>query len=127
MVTLVVHEPVPGIWGAVQRGKAAQASVHDLRKELSSPSEWKLEIPMRNGSPTGDFIQRDSKGKFVYLLWGASAGQHSCVRRRAKIYFPEPADFPGDHAEWIIEIEGRAKDGLPACATVKTTIRPSSG
>ncbi|WP_404415339.1 DUF5990 family protein [Brevundimonas vesicularis] len=73
---------------------------------------------------TGSFVRREGPTRrFVYLAIGTSAGQHSEWTRRAKI---DVHDIPsallaqaraGQTLEVILP--GRARDGGPACATVK--------
>jgi hypothetical protein len=61
--------------------------------------------------------------RFIYIAIGTSAGQHSEWSRRAKIDVHDiPADLlalarEGRTLEMILP--GRARDGGPACATVR--------
>jgi hypothetical protein len=69
-------------------------------------------LPLR-----GEVIQKDGKGRFLYIVWRDDSG---VVNRRAKIYV-ESMDQTAVDSGLPIEIvlPGRAKDGLPCCATVK--------
>ena len=61
--------------------------------------------------------------RFVYIAIGTSAGQHSEWSRRAKIDVHDiPADLLAMAREGrVLEaiLPGRARDGGPACATVR--------
>jgi hypothetical protein len=62
--------------------------------------------------------------RFVYIAIGTSAGQHASEwSRRAKIDVHDiPADLlaPARQGEVLeVVLPGRAKDGGPACATVR--------
>lgn len=70
------------------------------------------QLPLR-----GEVIQKDGKGRFIYIVWRDDVG---VVSRRAKIYV-EPVDQAAVDSGHPIEIllPGKAKDGLPCCSTVK--------
>ena len=78
-----------------------------------------------DGRLTGPFVRREGPSRrFVYIAIGTSAGQHaSAWSRRAKIDIHEiPADLLVQAREGrLLEVvlPGRAKDGGPACATVR--------
>ncbi|MBI5707679.1 MAG: hypothetical protein HZC36_11910 [Armatimonadetes bacterium] len=119
---IIVHRPVPGVWGALQEGHGSAGRPFALQKSPPERAVWEAQVTLRQGRPAGPFIQKDSKGSFIYLLWGASSGQPgTAIQRRAKVYLPGGPDFPGSHKIWVIEFEGRGKDGGPACATIKPT------
>jgi hypothetical protein len=74
---------------------------------------------------TGPFVRREGPTRrFVYIAIGTSAGQHASEwSRRAKIDVHDiPADLLALAREGrVLEtvLPGRAKDGGPACATVR--------
>ena len=78
-----------------------------------------------DGRLTGTFVWREGPlRRFVYIAIGTSAGQHaSAWSRRAKIDIQDiPADLLTQAREGrLLEVvlPGRAKDGGPACATVR--------
>jgi hypothetical protein len=68
----------------------------------------------------GPTIQKDSKGRFVYIVWRDDTGQ---VNRRAKVYvesITEEMLEAGGPLEVLLP--GVAKDGWPCCATVKPLV-----
>ncbi|WP_227975970.1 DUF5990 family protein [Brevundimonas sp. Bb-A] len=77
-----------------------------------------------DGRLTGPFVRREGPSRrFIYIAIGTSAGQHGEWIRRAKI---DVHDIPaallaqaraGQTLEVILP--GRARDGGPACATVR--------
>jgi hypothetical protein len=77
-----------------------------------------------DGRLTGPFVRREGPlRRFIYIAIGTSAGQHGEWSRRAKI---DVHDIPaallaqaraGQTLEVILP--GRARDGGPACATVR--------
>ena len=110
----------PGVWGAVQEGKGSAGKPNDLQKLTGGDAEWVVNVALRNGQPSGAFAQKDSKGSFIYILWGTSAGQFgTAVTRRAKVYLPALLE---DGATYAVEFEGQDRFGLPACATVKPIV-----
>ncbi|MBL8059301.1 MAG: hypothetical protein JNK63_01130 [Chthonomonas sp.] len=107
----------PGVWCAIQEGKGSAGKPVDLRKPEGGDVEWVVTLSLKNGKPTGSYAQKDSKGAFIYILWGTNAGQAgTCVSRRAKVYLPPELEAD---ALYEVEFEGRDKSGLPACASVK--------
>lgn len=123
ILRITVLNSVAGVWGAIQEGHGSSGRPHGLVKELGERQSWDVPISLKAGKPSGQFLQRDSKGPFVYLLWGTSAGQWgSPYTRRAKIYLPDSPEFPGECESWEVQVEGRGKDGGPACATLKPAV-----
>jgi len=78
-----------------------------------------------DGRLTGPFVRREgAMRRFVYVAIGTSAGQHASEwSRRAKIDVHDiPADLLAQARQGeVLEVvlPGRAKDGGPACATVR--------
>ena len=78
-----------------------------------------------DGRLTGPFVRREGPTRrFVYIAIGTSAGQHACAwSRRAKIDVHDiPADLlaPARQGRVLeVVLPGRARDGGPACATVR--------
>lgn len=90
-----------------------------------------LEVGIKTLQPlvlTGQYVQKDSKGQFIYLVWGRSAGDFtSAWQRRTKIYVQGLADLSAERlssadAQAVLLIAGTAKDGGPACATVPVKV-----
>lgn len=132
MVTLrlIVRDPVPGVWGAIQQGSGSAGKVHEVIREDRPELRWEIEVQVKTGKAAGPFIQKVSKGQFVYILWGTCAGQLGTpITRRAKIYLPTGDGFPDASSVWEVILPGRAKDGCPCCATVKPLVdwQPAKG
>ena len=122
----VLHVP-PGVTFAIQRGK----------DELLPPSRSKdgsliFDLSVRvserkgGGSPNvlGPYAQGKPDDRFIYLNSGTMAGQaESCFTRRAKIKtsaitWKLVKQALADGARVATQIEGKARDGGPCCATV---------
>lgn len=127
MMRLNVVDPPVGVMFALQEGKS---SLFEPLKSDGTPLafDFTLKVADLNSAPirlTGPFAQGPAAARFVYLCSGVRAGQiGSCWDRRAKV------PLSGLIAELVIEamersetvvgtISGIAKDGGPACASVK--------
>jgi hypothetical protein len=128
---LTVRNPVAGATYSLQ-GKAGV--VVDARKTPAKPDgkDIVFEVPVRiaegKDGPRvlGDFVRTEGKTRrFFYVATSQQAGDAKAAGgRRAKIDFPEitPALAARAAAGGLVMeagIEGRAKDGGPAAATVK--------
>lgn len=121
-----MHVP-PGVTFAIQRGK----------HELLSPSRSKddtliFDLAVRvgerkgAGSPNvlGPYAQGKPDHRFIYLNSGTMAGQQdSCFTRRAKIKtggitWTLVKKVLAGGAVLETQVEGRAGDGGPCCATI---------
>ena len=122
----VLHVP-PGVTFAIQRGK------HELLPPSRSKRgtlifDLRVRVSERKGggSPNllGPYAQGKPGDRFIYLNSGTMAGQpKSCFTRRAKIKtsgitWKLVAQALADGAIVEAQIEGRAGDGGPCCATV---------
>ena len=71
---------------------------------------------------TGPFVRREGpQRRFVYIRIGTSAGDHaSAWSRRAKVDIHTiPAALLVPSARLEVHLPGRARDGSPACATLR--------
>lgn len=126
-IRITVLRVPPGVAFAIQQGK------HDLllpsqSKDGSLIFDLSVRVSERKGggSPNvlGPYAQGTPSDRFIYLNSGTMAGQpESCFTRRAKIKtggitwkLIEQALADGARVE--TQIEGRAEDGGPCCATV---------
>lgn len=120
---LTIAEPVPGVGYSLQ--DKDNRPVDPVR---ASSEPLSLDVPLRlsdDGRWFGPFVRREGpQRRFVYIAIGTSAGDHGSEwTRRAKIDIhdmPEPlkeAARTGVVPEAVLP--GRAKDGTPACATVR--------
>lgn len=116
---IVLEDPTPGVWGGVQIGSGSKGTVKVWQKMSGTEARFTTLSQLKDGvlPLRGEAIQKDGKGRFVYIVWRDDTG---CVSRRAKIYL-ETIDASMLASGNTIEIllPGRAKDGLPCCATVK--------
>ena len=119
---LTTADPVPGVAYSLQ--DKANAPV-DARIADDGPISFDVPVTLSDGGRlTGPFVRREGPSRrFVYIAIGTSAGQHSEWSRRAKIDVHDiPADLlalarQGRPLEAVLP--GRARDGGPACATVR--------
>lgn len=126
---IVVVEPLAGVTYAVQRGRSGL-----LAPVRSTATTFAFEFPLTlaeiDAVPprlTGEYAQGPAQKRFVYVNSGTLAGQRgSCWTRRAKVpLYGIPRSVLAkliqlDRDDVVIEtsIDGLAKDGGPACATV---------
>jgi hypothetical protein len=119
---LTTADPVPGVAYSLQ--DKANAPV-DPRIAGDGPISFDVLVTLSDdGRLTGPFVRREGPSRrFIYIAIGTSAGQHGEWSRRAKI---DVHDIPaallaqaraGQTLEVILP--GRARDGGPACATVR--------
>ncbi|MBB1178178.1 MAG: DUF5990 family protein [Pseudomonadota bacterium] len=119
---LTTADPVPGVAYSLQ--DKANAPV-DPRIAGDGPISFDVPVTLSDdGRLTGPFVRREGPlRRFIYIAIGTSAGQHGEWSRRAKI---DVHDIPaallaqaraGQTLEVILP--GRARDGGPACATVR--------
>ena len=122
--------PPAGVRVGVQEGKGSAGRAVLVRESTGEDIEFALSVLADPVGPRfgGPFIQKDSKGPFVYMCWGTIAGQAgSCWTRRTKVYLSsatgamvEAAFGPGRSLR--ATLAGTAKDGGPACASVPVQI-----
>jgi hypothetical protein len=126
---ILVEQPVPNVVHSLQANDG-----HALDPKVSTAGEpLSFDFPLRVGpGPTffGDQVRPEGpKRRFVYIRVGQSAGQSaSSWSRRMKIDIHDTDQALLDRAiagEGIIEfaVNGTAKDGTPACATVRPVIK----
>lgn len=116
---LTIADPVPGVRYSLQKDDMPHEPVTAGDGPLS------MDVPVTvhpDGRMTGPFVRREGPvRRFVYIRIGTSAGDHSSPwSRRAKIDIhdiPPALLTPGAVLE--VELPGRARDGTPACATIR--------
>jgi hypothetical protein len=105
--------PPPGILFSLQDRKN-QLSQHTHSTGADITFELEMEVD-EAGRAKGPFAMGPPAARFLYISSGSYAGQPGTVfNRRAKI----PLSGLPSAAIAETEINGRAKDGGPACATV---------
>lgn len=116
---LTIADPVPGVRYSLQQDDAPLDPVTATAAPLS------FDVPIKlspDGRLLGPFIRREGpERRFVYIRIGQSAGDcASPWNRRAKIDvhdIPTALRVAGTVLE--VRLPGRARDGGPACATVR--------
>lgn len=120
---LTIGDPVPGVAYSLQDNKTGPVGMVVARDRPIS-----FDVPVRVAAGPrflGDFVRREgTTRRFVYIAIGAQAGDPSSSwSRRAKI---DIHDLPAELLEKalagsVVEavLPGRAKDGSPACATLR--------
>lgn len=120
---LIVADPVPGVRYSLQDKVNTPVD-----PQAATDAAMSLEVTITltdDGRMTGPFVRREGPmRRFVYIAIGTSAGDHdSAWSRRAKI---DVHDIPADLLDLAMtgrmletRLPGRARDGGPACATVR--------
>lgn len=116
---LIIDDPVPGVRYSLQKDDMP----FEPRTAGDEPLAFELPITLQaDGRMTGPFVRREGpERRFVYIRIGTSAGDHaSAWSRRAKIDIHTiPAALLVPNALLEVHLPGRARDGSPACATVR--------
>ena len=122
---LTIADPVPGVIYSLQDPKNVPVWPRIAR---DAPLSFDVPVALRSdGRFSGPFVRREGPTRrFVYIAIGGQAGDaETCWNRRAKI---DVHDIPADllaqaRAGAVLEVglPGRARDGGPACATVRPT------
>ncbi len=116
---LIIDDPVPGVRYSLQKDDMP----FEPRTAGDGPIAFELPITLHpDGRMTGPFVRREGpQRRFVYIRIGTSAGDHDSVwSRRAKIDIHDiPAPLLAPNARLEVHLPGRARDGSPACATVR--------
>lgn len=120
-INLQIHltESTPGALGGIQVGSGKTAKVPEWIQTDGSPVTFKTTAELRDGKLPlkGNVIQKDTKGRFVYIVWRSHDG---VISRRAKLYLESITQDVLDSSKTLRAVfPGLAKDGLPCCATVK--------
>jgi hypothetical protein len=126
-VRLVIEQPVPGVLHSLQQD---DAPLDPKRSKAGEPLTF--EFPLRiasqaNGAPRffGPQVRREGLvRRFVYVRIGTSAGDCASPwtrRMKIDIHDIDPALLDRAAKGALLEgtINGTAKDGSPACATIK--------
>ena len=126
---IVVQRPPRGVRFQIQRAHGALLSpAHTTADRISFDFTLHIGPPQADGRPNlrGDFAQGPPSTRFVYVNSGVRADQkESCWDRRAKVplggitmeQVERALATPRSYLE--AAIQGTARDGGPACATVQ--------
>lgn len=123
ILRLTIADPVAGVRYSLQDPRSVP-----VEPRLAGDAPLSFDEPMKlsdDGRLTGPFVRREGPTRrFVYIGIGQGAGDClTPISRRAKI---DVHDIPADlldkarsGAVLAVSLPGRAKDGGPACATVR--------
>ena len=116
---LIIDDPVPGVRYSLQKDDMP----FEPRTAGDGPLAFELPVTLHpDGRMTGPFVRREGpQRRFVYIRIGTSAGDHaSAWSRRAKVDIHTiPAALLVPSARLEVHLPGRARDGSPACATLR--------
>ena len=128
LLRITVVDPPDGVTFRLQEGKHGLVPpAHSSQHSLSFDFQLRVVGSPESGPPNfrGAFAQGPPATRFVYVNSGTSAGQmDSCWTRRAKVAVAsatwELVEQVAASRNGLLEarIQGRARDGGPACATV---------
>jgi len=117
---LIVADPLPGLHYSLQDRDGTPV---DIRIAVDGPMAFDVPVTLRPGGKLGGtFVRREGTvRRFVYIAIAGQAGQMDVpISRRAKIDVHDiPRDLLQRGAHLEVRLPGRAKDGTPACATVR--------
>jgi len=120
---LTIRDPVPGVAYSLQNKKN-----EPVGPVVAGDGQLSFDVPVRVAPGPkflGEFVRSEGPTRrFVYIAIGTSAGAHASPwSRRAKI---DIHTLPIELLEQALagkvlqaDLPGRAKDGGPACATVR--------
>ncbi len=122
---IVVDDPVPGFFMAMQRGATAKAELLPPARQSATALTFDLSVTvdgaLKNGQPRllGPCVQGPPEARFVYLCihrmlpsWSARVKVPLKALTWADIEALKPAERLCAH------YNGQGRNGLPACATV---------
>lgn len=103
---------------AVQR-RNRPAELLDPHPGDAPTATWTLDCTLKNGEPTGPYIQGGPGNRFIYLSWGAVTDDDWGMFRRAKIFLSEiPVTLPAENATLVAHLTLTDPLGHPLCAPV---------
>lgn len=133
IVRIILQKPPDGVDFGLQKGSGhpyetvqiQQARAQDIRFECALTVKGDRQKDENPGF-SGPFVQGSPPEKFIYIDIGTYAGQAECIwGRRLKVPLRgitwETIEQVITASEFVLEtqVPGSAKDGSPACATVK--------
>lgn len=119
---IVVEDPVPGVFVALQRGATAAVDhvppVVRSARALIFDFEVAVEGALEDGCPRllGRCVQGPPPARFAYLCIGAPWSRRAKVPLGGITAAQIAALSPGERL--CAHVNGRARDGTPACASV---------
>ena len=122
---IVLENPPPGVDFGLQKGRGTNYETIQKQRSAAGDLRFGFTAGVKAGAApdfTGPLVQGPPGERFVYLDVGTCAGQTgTCWSRRLKIPLRgitwDMIEGPGAVLE--ARVNGTAKDGGPACGTVK--------
>lgn len=119
---LTLISPPRGVMFSLQHGDRDIVS-----PVMSTGEDLSLDLEVRltdDGRFLGPYVRREGPRRFVYFRAGQSAGQHGTqIDRRGKVWIDEiPAALLATGKRLEGRMTGAAKDGGPACASIKGVV-----
>jgi hypothetical protein len=123
MLRLVIDDPVPGVTYSLQDKEGSPVGA-----VVAGDAALSFAVPIQVAPGpkfSGEHVRREGpQRRFVYIAIGAQAGDGSSEwSRRMKV---DVHDIPGNlldqvaAPDWLeCHLPGRAKDGSPACGTIR--------
>jgi hypothetical protein len=131
-VHIILQSPPSGVHFGLQKGSGSKYETLQLQRSDSGDLHFDLAVTIRgvrdkDQTPRfgGQFVQGAYPDNFIYIDIGAYAGKEDIWSRRLKIPLAgitwEVVDQIIANPKLVLEthVPGTAKDGSPACATVK--------
>jgi hypothetical protein len=121
---IIVTDPLPGVWFALQRGKSELLAPTSSGQELTFDFSVLADLDSDPPRLTGEFTQGPPATRFFYINSGTYAGQTGTDwSRRARIPLigirtPLAAKAVASRGILQASVHGLAKDGGPFCASV---------
>ena len=121
---LIVTEPLPRVWYAMQRGRSGLLAPATSSSELAFDFDVQVDLSKDPPSLTGEFAQGPPAKRFVYVNSGTYAGQSGTSwSRRAKVPITGvtaslAAEAIAKEGRLQASVRGTGKDGGPFCASV---------
>ncbi len=121
---LIVTEPLPGVWYAMQRGRSELLAPATSSGVLTFDFDVLVDPSKDPPGLTGEFAQGPPARRFVYVNSGTYAGQSGTSwSRRAKVPITGvtaslAAEAIAKEGRLQASVRGTGKDGGPFCASV---------
>ena len=121
---LIVTEPLPGVWYAMQRGRSELLAPAASSGVLTFDFDVQVDLSKDPPGLTGEFAQGPPATRFVYVRSGTYAGQSGTSwSRRAKVPITGvtaslAAEAIAKEGRLQASVRGTGKDGGPFCASV---------
>jgi len=118
---IVLEKPPKGVDFALQKGRGNDYDTVQTQTSVGADLVFEFTVDAKGLNFLGPFVQGPVGQRFVYLGIGTYARQlDSCWSRRLKVPLSGITSAMIDSGRVLeARVAGTAKDGSPACATVK--------